>query len=344
MLPKHLVTFYNKNISMIRVSKLLLLIVLVISCKREGAVKLGFMVPNFELARYEKDKIYFSAKAKELGAEVFVTNADDDEKKQYDQALELIDKGVDVLVVISVNSNTAAAIVREAHARNVKVIAYERLIQNSDLDYFVAFNGELIGKQMADYALKLKPEGNYVLIGGDKADKNAITVKEGQLNAIQASVASGKIKIIYNVYIEDWKAENARFEFEKVLKLSKYKPDVVLASNDGMASGVIEVLKKNGLAGKVLVTGQDADLSACKKIVEGSQTMTVYKPLKKEGEIAAEIAVKTAKNEPTHTTSKVFNGRKEVPSVLIDPIVIDKNNIRSTIIADGFHTAKEIYE
>lgn len=314
------------------------------SCSNKEKVVIGFMVPTYEITRYVKDRDFFSAKVRELGGDVIVTDAGNDEKKQLEQASELLKQNIDVLVVSAVNQNSAAAIVREAHDYNVKVIAYERMIQNCDLDYFVTFDSEQIGKKMAENVIRLKPSGDYILIGGDKTDKNAILVKQGQLSVIDDLVKSGKIKIPYNGYTEDWSGENAYTELKTILKLSGVEPSVILCSNDGMADGCINALNEFGMKGKVLITGQDADLKACQHIVDGSQTMTVYKPFKKQGETAAILAVKIAKGEKiTETNTNVSNGRTEVPSILLEPVAVDISNIKTTVIADGVFKESELY-
>ena len=180
-------------------SGLILLVGLILqSCGSGDKFKVGFLFPNMQSDRYLKEKVYFSEKINELGGEAIIASADYDDKLQIKQAEELLDQGVQVLVVNVVNQNTAAAIVRSAHDKGVKVIAYGRLLGNCDLDYYVSFDNVKVGKMMANYAIKLKPEGNYLLFGGDKADKNAVYVKKGQLEQLDPLIKSGKIKILYN--------------------------------------------------------------------------------------------------------------------------------------------------
>lgn len=318
---------------------------LISSCNRTGNIKIGLMMPTYEIARYTKDRDYFVSKAKELGAEVIVTNAENDDLKQLNQARELFEQGVNVLVITAVNQNTAAEAVREANQRSIKVLAYERLIQNCNLDYYITFDSKAVGQEMAKCVLKIKPDGNYLLLGGDKGDRNAVLVKQGQKEELSNSVLSKKIQIVYDIYVEDWSSENAYQNIKYFLKLFGCAPDVILSSNDGMAEGTAKALSEFGLDGKVLVTGQDAELSACKRIVAGTQIMTVYKPLKKQGEIAAVVAVKMARGEQINeVTTTIFNGRIEVPSILLTPIAVDKSNLKNTIIADGFYKEEEIYK
>jgi D-xylose transport system substrate-binding protein len=314
------------------------------SCHTKSKPKIGFLLPNLVSDRYQKEKECFTKKIEELGGEAIVKSADYNDQLQIQQAQELIEQDVAVLVVNSINLNTAAAIVRAAHDHDIKVIAYDRLISNCDLDYLLTFDNEKVGTLMADYVTKLKPEGSYILLGGDKADKNAIWVKKGQMQGVASSVASGKIKIVYDTYIEDWSGDNARICMKKYLDLSESTPDVVLSSFDGMSTSIIELLKEYDLAGKVLITGQDAELAACRNIVKGFQVMTVYKSVRNLANKAAELSMKLARNENiSEETKKINNGAIDVPAILLEPVVVDKNNLKTTVIADGFHKEEDIY-
>ena len=318
-------------------------VIICISCKN-SSVKVGFLFPNMVNERYLKEKQIFISKINELGGEAIAASADNNDQLQIQQANELISKGVKVLILNSINLNTAAAIVRNARSHGVKVIAYDRLIKNCDLDFFLSFDNEKVGKLMAEYVIKIKPSGKYMLLGGDKADQNAIWVKEGQKSALATYINSGNIKIINDCYVEDWLGENARFEVKRFIDLSGSVPDVILSSYDGMSTQVIDLLKEHNLAGQVLITGQDAELPACRNIVKDYQVMTVYKPIKRLATSAAELAMKLAKNEKvTEINKAINNGQVDVPTVLLDPIVVDKNNLKSTVIADGYQSEKEVY-
>jgi len=294
--------------------------------------------------RYVKEKEYFSSKVQELGGEALIASADYNDQTQIQQAKDLIEQGAKVLVVNSINLNTSAAIVRYAHDKGVKVIAYDRLIRNCDLDYFLTFDNEKVGKLMTDYVTKIKPNGNFILLGGDKSDQNAVWVKGGQKSALTSFLSDGKIKIVYDTYVEDWSGENARTDIKKYLDLSLQKPDAILSAYDGMSTGVIDLLKEYHLEGKILITGQDAELAACQNIVKGYQTMTVYKSVKKLAEKAAEISMKLIKSEGIKDADKkINNGQIDVSTIFLDPVAVDKDNLRSTVVADGFQSEKEIY-
>jgi len=325
---------------------LILLIISIVACQKQPQVKIGFLLPNLVSDRFQKEKVYFSEKIKELGGEALVTSADYDDHVQIRQARELIDQGAKVLVVNPLNLNTAAAIIRDAHDQNVPVIAYDRLIRNCDLDYFLTFDNEKVGKLMTNYVTKIKPDGKYVLLGGDKADQNAVWVRKGQLDALAPFLSSGKIKIVYDIFVEDWSGDNARNDMKKYLELSGNLPDVILSSYDGMSTGVIDLFKENKISpGKILITGQDAELAACRNIEKGYQVMTIYKSVRSLAYKAAELAIKLSHNERiTEVTTTISNGEKAVPTIFLDPVTVDKNNLKSIIIADGFHSESEIYQ
>jgi len=337
-----------KNVTLILVKLItkslvyILISVFLISCSKKEP-KVGFLFPNFIQKRYIKEKGFFTQKITQLGGSVIFMSADNDDNKQVQQAKDIIDQGINVLVVNSVNATTAAAIVRIAHTKNIPVIAYDRLIRNCDLDYFLSFDNEKVGELMATYVTKIKPVGKYILLGGDKGDQNAIWVKGGQLRTLDPMIKSGKISIVYNIYIEDWSGENAKNEIRKYLDLSLEKPDVILSSYDGMSTSVIDLLTEYNLNKLVLVTGQDAEIEACRNIVKGNQVMTVYKSLKDLAYKAAELSMKISKGEKISDVSVIINnGQADVTSLLLKPVVVDKDNIKSTVIADGFFTEDEI--
>lgn len=347
----HIISFLKKKRENMRKNNsfycaFICLIFILSSCSSHNQLKVGFLFPNMVSDRYLKEKIYFSEKIIELGGDTMIRSADYSDQKQIEQAKELISKGVKVLIVNPLNLNTAAAIIRDAHEHNVPVIAYDRLIKNCDLDFFLTFDNEKVGRLMAYYAMKLKPEGNYVILGGDKADMNAVWVKKGQLDALAPSINAGKIKIVYNVFVEDWSGENANFMMKKYFNLSGEIPDVILSSYDGLSTGTIELFDKyNIYPGQIIVTGQDAELAACRNIVKGYQTMTIYKSVKNLAYKAAELSIQLLRKEKIASAdTSIFNGLINVPTILLEPVVVDKTNIKSTVIADGFLKETEIYQ
>lgn len=312
--------------------------------KDDGKLVIGFSMDTLEEERWQKDRDLFVAKAKELGAEVKVQSANSDDAKQIAQAENLISQGVDILVVIPHNAEVAAAIVEKAHAEGIKVISYDRLIKNADVDLYVSFDNERVGEMQAKAITEKVPKGNYVLIEGADTDNNAHLFKKGQMNVLKPYVDRGDIKIVYDQWTKEWDPANALANMENALTANKNKVDAVIAANDGTAGGVVQALAAQGLAGKVPVSGQDAELAAIKRILEGTQTMTVYKPIKTIAEKVAEVSVKMAKGEKVQTDETINNGKIDVPSILLDPIVVTKDNIEQTVIADGFHSKEDVYK
>ncbi|WP_027087112.1 D-xylose ABC transporter substrate-binding protein [Cohnella panacarvi] len=310
----------------------------------DAKIKIGFSMDTLQEERWQKDRDLFKAAAEAQGAEVIVQAANSDDAKQIAQAESLISQGVDVLVVIPHNAEATAAIVEKAHAAGIKVLAYDRLIKNSDLDLYVSFDNERVGEMQAEAITKLVPKGKYVYIGGSETDNNAHLFKQGAFNILQPLIDKGDIQVVYDQFTKDWNPSNALANMENALTANSNKIDAVVAANDGTAGGVIQALTAQGMQGKIPVSGQDAELAAAQRIVEGTQTMTVYKPIKALAEKAADLAVKLAKGEDVGADKKINNGKIDVPSVLLDPIAVDKSNIDATVIADGFHSKDDVYK
>ncbi|WP_025027291.1 D-xylose ABC transporter substrate-binding protein [Caldalkalibacillus mannanilyticus] len=307
-------------------------------------IKIGFSLSTLAEERWQRDRDYFVAKAEELGAEVLVQGANGDDTKQLAQAENLISQGVDILVVVPNNADVSAAIVEKAHAEGIKVISYDRLIRNSDVDLYVSFDNERVGEMQAEAITKLAPKGNYVYIGGSDTDNNALLFKKGAMNVLQPLIDSGDIKLVYEQWTKDWNPANALSNMENALTANQNNIDAIVAANDGTAGGVIQALAAQGLAGQVPVSGQDAELAATQRIVEGTQSMTVYKPIKLLAEKIAELAVKMAQGQDPGADKVVNNGKIDVPSILLDPIAVTKENLDDTIIADGFHSKEDVYK
>jgi D-xylose transport system substrate-binding protein len=252
---------------------------------------------------------------------------------------------VDVLIVAPHNGEIAASIVDRAHAAGVPVISYDRLIKNSDVDLYVSHQVLRMGEMQGDYALKHAPKGNYVLIGGAPTDNNAMLLRTGQENILKPAADRGDIKIVSNQFAKEWKAEEAQRITEDSLTKTNKDIQAIVASNDGTAGGAISALEAAGVpAGKVVVTGQDAQLDAVQRIAKGTQTMTIYKPIKPLADSAVEAAIKLAYGQPLDAPDKVNNGKIDVPSKLQEPQAVDKENLDATIIKDGYHKCEDVYK
>lgn len=292
--------------------------------------------------RWVTDKELFTKRAEELGAHVRVLEAGIDADLQERQAENLILQGVDVLVIVPQDSEQAGAIIDKAHAAGIKVIAYDRLIKNPALDYYVSFDSVKVGETAAQGVINVVEKGAFAYVGGSKTDINAYLVQEGAFNILQPLIDRGDITLVYNNFTEDWKPEIAYTNIKELLA-SGATIDAVVAANDGTASGVIRALEEYGLAGKVPVSGQDASLTAVQAVASGKQTITVYKPIRALAYKAAELAVAITRGEPVETNGTIENGSANTPAYLLDVIGVTKDTIDDTVIKDGFRTQEEVY-
>lgn len=306
-------------------------------------IKIGFSMDTLEEERWLKDRDLFKEAVENLGAEVEILAANGDDALQISQAETLISQGVDLLVVVPHNAEATAAIVKKAHLAGIKVISYDRLVKNADIDLYISFDNEKVGELQAEAITSLVPKGKYVYIGGAITDNNAILLKKGVFNVLQPYIDRGDITVVYDQWTQDWLPANAFTNMQAALKANKNQIDAVIAANDATAGAVIKALKAQGLDGKIPVAGQDAELAAAQRIVEGTQTMTVYKPIKVLADAAAKIAVKMAKGEEVPAGKRVNNGKIEVPSVLLMPTAVNQSNMDETIIRDGFHSREDVY-
>ncbi|QRN97938.1 sugar ABC transporter substrate-binding protein [Archangium violaceum] len=317
-----------------------------------SGVKIALLLPESKTARYEThDRPHFERKVKELCAncEILYSNADQDASKQQNQAEAALTNGAKVLVLDPVDSASAAAIVTRARQSKVPVLSYERLILNADVDYYISFDNEKVGKLQAQALLdKLKADGkgsgSIVIINGSPTDNNAKLFKAGAHSVLDGS----GLQVGAEYDTPDWSPDKAQQQMEQAItSLGKDKIVGVYAANDGTAGGAIAAMKAAGVSPLPPVTGQDAELAAIQRILSGEQFMTVYKAIKAEGEIAAEVAVALARGNPLppgRVNGKVNNGAKDVPSILLPAQVVTKDNVKSTVVADGFWTTAQICE
>lgn len=308
-----------------------------------GPLRIGLLLDSLETERWTHDRDLFVARVEELHAKVDVRTGDGDHAKQVAAARELLDAGVKVLVVVPHDLDRAKEIVAEAAARKVPVISYDRLIRDADVAIYVSFDNVKVGRMQADALLAAAPRGNYVLLGGAPTDNNAKLVREGQLEVLKPAIASGAVRVVADPWVDDWATAAAKEQMAAALKKTR-NPAAVVASNDAIATGAAEALAAAKLLGKVALSGQDADLAACQRIVAGTQTMTVYKPIKALARMAAGTAVSLAKGEAADSLVKINNGFRDVPARLIEPIAVDKNNIDVTVISDGYQQREAVYQ
>ena len=314
--------------------------------KKKGpneTVRIGFSMDTLKEERWQRDKELVEKRCREVGAECEVQVANGDDSLQTKQCDNLLTKGVDVLIVAPHNGQIAASIVEAAHKQGVPVISYDRLIRNSDVDLYVSHQVVKIGQMQAKYALDHEPQGNYVLIGGSPTDNNALLLRDGQMEILKPAIDKGDIKVITDQFAKEWKAEEALRITEDALTKTNNNIQAIVASNDGTAGGAISALPPQ-LVGKVLVTGQDAALDAVQRVVEGKQTMTIYKPIQPLAFAAVDSALKLARGQTVEAKDKINNGKIDVPSLLFEPLVLDKSNVMQTVIKDGYHKLEDVYK
>lgn len=305
-------------------------------------IKIGMAIDDLRLERWQKDRDIFVKEAESLGAKVFVQSANGSEAAQISQIENMIDRGVDVIVIIPYNGQVLANAIAEAKHEGIKVLAYDRLINNADIDFYVTFDNEKVGELQAQTLTDKVPFGNYFLMGGSPVDNNAKLFRKGQMKVLQPYIDSGKIHIVGDQWVDGWLPENALKIMENAMTANNNNIDAIVASNDATAGGAIQALAAQGLAGKILISGQDADLSAIKRIIAGTQTMTVYKPINLIATTAAKIAIELAKGQQPQNDITINNGLKDVPTITLTPIKVDRDNIDATIIKDGFHSKIEL--
>lgn len=304
-----------------------------------GGKSIALLLPESKTTRYESfDKPLFEAQVKSLCSDCTVDyyNADQDEAKQAQQVNTAVGKGDKIIVLDPVNGAGAGGMVKSAQSAGAKVIAYDRFI--SSADYYLSFNNQAVGKLQAQaLSTAMGGKGSILMLNGAPSDPNA-----GQFKAGAHSVFDGSgIKILAEYDNPDWSPDNAQKWTSD--QLSKFKPaeiNGVYAANDGQAGGVVAALTGAGVAATALppITGQDAELAAIQRIVSGGQAMTIYKPIKIEANKAAQLAVDLINGKSPSDTSD-FQG---VKSYIFDPIVVTKDKVASTVVADGFYTAAQI--
>jgi len=311
--------------------------------------RIGLSLDTLKEERWQRDRDTFIRRAAELGAEVRVQSANSDDVRQVADVQALITEGVDVLVIAPHNGEAMAKAVELAQEAGIPVIAYDRLIKNCPLDLYMTFDnvrvGELQGQFLAEtFARMGGGKKRIIRIYGAKTDNNALLFKQGQDRALEPLLKSGAIEVVHEDWADDWKPENGKKIVNAGINKAGHAFDAILASNDGTAGGAIQALLEEGLAGKVIVTGQDADIAACQRIVAGTQTMTIYKPLKQLAEQAAECAVRLARHRPVIATASLDNGQVKVPSIFVDVMAVTKENMRETVVKDGFHAEGEVFK
>ncbi|MBE7718228.1 MAG: sugar ABC transporter substrate-binding protein [Lacrimispora celerecrescens] len=306
----------------------------------ESPLQIGLSFDSFVIERWIRDRDVFVSTAKELGAEVNVQNANGDVNEQIEQIKYFIKKQMDVIVVVAGDCEALSDVMKKAKDAGIKTMSYDRLVRNADCDMYISFDNREVGTLMAESLVENIPEGGRIfMIQGPETDHNVAMVREGF-----ESVIKGKnLEVVYKSNCEGWLAEHA-FDYAKEA-LEQY-PDVkgIMCGNDDLATQVFRALSEDRLAGRVCLVGQDGDLMACQRIVEGTQNMTAFKSVEEEARIAAEYALKLGKGEPLEGIKTTINdGTYDVPSLELRPVAVTRENMDSVIIQGGFHGKEDVY-
>ena len=318
------------------VSFVLIVLTLRVVQAQKKEVKIGFSIEAVKGERWQTDLDEFQQRAHELGGAVLTRSANGDDDLQFRQINELLKSGIDVLVFLPHDTSKAERIVEAAHAKHVPVISYDRLA-SAPVDLYVGFDLFSVGLEQAQSLVDRAPKGTYLLLGGSLLDANSKVVRAGQMKVLQPFIDRGDIHALADLWVPEWSATEAYIMVTKELKKLKAAPTAIVASNDAIAGGAIPGARRQEWStAKMLVSGRDADLAAIERIFDGSQLMTVYKPVGSEARAAAEAAMKLARHEELESGEAVPNGTLTTKAILLTPICVTRENAKQTVLKDGF--------
>lgn len=304
---------------------------------------IGLSLPTQREARWVSDKITMENYAEELGVELLVQVADADQAQQASQVETLLTRGIDVLILAPHDASASAALVSGAEDEGVPVISYDRLITNSaDVDLYISFDNVGVGRLQGEYFVNNTPPGNIIVMSGAPTDNNAKLFKQGAMEFIQPKIDDGTYNVVAEQGVDNWLPTNALSIVENALTAANNDVVGILAPNDGTAGGAIVALEAQGLAGDVVVTGQDSEAAAAKRILAGTQDMTVFKDTRDLGKAAIDAAIEFAKGNTPETNGAVDNGVIDVPSILLVPYVVTEDNLQELLIDSGYLSEDEI--
>lgn len=300
---------------------------------------IGMSFDSFVIERWIRDRDVFVSTANGLGAEVNVQSANGDVQTQISQIKYFIKSKVSAIVIVTVDSDALAPVIEEAESAGIPVVCYDRIVRNAGCSLYISFNNESVGKAMGNGICNVIGKGaNIVKVMGPNTDYNVEQVMTG----FDKACKDYELNVLASCNCNDWKPEIA-YEFINSNIDTVKEAAAIMCGNDALAGEVIHALAERGLSKKIYTVGQDADVEACQRIVEGTQLMTVYKPVEKLAVLAAECTVKLAKKETLENTSKFNDGKHEIPYIAIEPVAVYKNNIDDIIINSGFHRHDEVY-
>lgn len=350
----------KKYVRLFCVCCLTFLAVLSFSCKKQQEVqepsraravktsdkpRIGFSVATdtFIIERWNKDIKIFQSAVSDLGGEPLLQMSAGGNAAQVQQIEYLLSQDIDVLVVIPHDCDLISGVIMEAGEKGIPVIAYDRIINNVPLEAYVSFDNRAVGSLMASAAVKRCPRGNYLILNGSVRDTNVYEVNAGIYSVLNPYIKAGNITVGEEIWLDEWSFDEALQKLGEIFAVRE-DFDAILAGNDQIAEAAVQLLAERRLAGKVVVTGQDAELAACQRLVEGSQLMTVYKPIDRLAVKAAQLAMAVALgHDPGVPDTLVDNGSSQVPYYRLEPVAVTLENIEDTVFKDGFHSRQDVY-
>jgi D-xylose transport system substrate-binding protein len=304
---------------------------------------IGFSMATFKEDRWLQDRDIFIAKAKQERFEVIVKNANNDSTLQSEQVNDMIASGIDILVIVPQDSEKAASCVNAAKKAGIPVVSYDRLVRDTNVDVYVSFDNVKVGQVAAEALVEAVPEGEYIILNGAENDNNSKMFNAGYMCVLNKLENKNRIKVVAETWVEDWRREVA-FDFvSEVLKEKGESIKGIIAGNDSLAWGAIDSISVARLTGKIKVVGHDADLAACKRIVEGTQISTVYKPIKNLVDETLKCCKLLLEGNTVNIETMINDGTYDVPYLMIDVISVNKDNLEDTVIKDGFHLREDVY-
>jgi D-xylose transport system substrate-binding protein len=313
--------------------------------KEEDRIRIGFSAATdlFLLERWDKDIQVFSNVARELGAEVIFAKSPGDALSQIPQIQYLLDQNIDVLVVIPQDTDLLAGIIKKTMNKGIPVLAYDRPVMQVPISGFVSFDNREVGRLLATALVSKAPKGRYLIVNGSIHDNNAFEVSKGVHEVLDPLIARKDISVVDEIWLDFWSFDEARQKIGKVFEKTT-NITAISCANDQLASAAVSLLAELRLAGKVYVVGQDADLLACQRVVDGLQLMTVYKPLPALAARAAKLAVLMARKKLPEP-DQYFDNRSgvKIPFFVEVPTAVYKEQMQATVIQDGFHSKEDVY-
>jgi len=306
-------------------------------------ITIGFSLATLKEDRWLRDRDIFSAKAQEQGYDVIVTNANNDSALQLKQVKDLIKQHISILVIVPNDAAQAADCVAEARSAGIPAVSYDRLVMNADVSAYVSFDNVEVGRLEGQYMLSSVPSGGILILNGSADDHNSAMFNQGYMDALQDAVSGGRITILGQTWVQNWTREIAHDYVKDAIAQYGDRLNGIIAADDSLAWGAIDALSEAQLSGKVKVVGEDADLAACQHIVQGTQLMTVYKPIKNLVEQTLSACELLLGGKPLIYSQTIGNGRMEVPYISCGVTAVTKSNMDTTVIQDGFQLRNDVY-